>query len=47
MGNVLLSVGEKVFQENFVREMEKYKWEATAYLDGNRQKLTVNDLICL
>ena len=44
MGDVLLRASEKVFQENFVREMEKYKWEAPAYLDGNRQFSLLNPL---
>lgn len=39
------SAAEKTFQENFVKELQKYKWEAPDFLDGNRQKVTVADLI--
>ena len=36
---------ERNFQERFVRELEKYRWVAPNELDGNKQKVTVNDLI--
>jgi len=36
---------ERNFQERFVRELEKYRWVAPDELDGNKQKVTVNDLI--
>lgn len=36
---------EKVFQEKLVKELEKYKWNAPDYFDGNKRKVTVNDLI--
>lgn len=39
------SAAEKTFQENFVKELQKYKWEAPDFLDGNQQKVTVADLI--
>lgn len=39
------SAAEKTFQENFVKELQKYKWESPDFLDGNRQKVTVADLI--
>ena len=45
MSNADKSASEKIFQDNFVREMEKYKWEAPSYLNGNVQKVTVDDLI--
>lgn len=45
MGNYNKSVSEKNFQERFVRELEKYKWQAPDELDGNKKKLTVDDLI--
>lgn len=39
------SAAEKIFQENFVKELQKYKWEAPDFLDGNQQQVTVADLI--
>lgn len=36
---------EQRFQENFVNELKRYKWEAPDFLDGNKQKVTVDDLI--
>src|SRR5699024_3839500 len=33
------------FQDNFVKESQKYKWQAPTFLDGNRQKVTVQDLV--
>ncbi|MCE3198749.1 type I restriction endonuclease subunit R, EcoR124 family [Paenibacillus sonchi] len=45
MSNVPKSAAEKTFQENFVKELEKYKWKAPDFLNGNLQKVTVNDLI--
>jgi type I restriction enzyme, R subunit len=45
MSQVVKDAAEKIFQENFVRELEKYKWQAPDFLDGNRRKVTVNDLV--
>ena len=45
MGNRNKDRKEKTFQENFVKEMEKYRWEAPDFLDGNKHKVTVDDLI--
>jgi type I restriction enzyme, R subunit len=45
MGNAPKSAAEKTFQQNFVKELSKYKWQAPDFLDGNKQKVTVNDLI--
>ena len=45
MSNTPKTASEKAFQEKFVRELEKYSWEAPDELDGNKQKVTVNDLI--
>lgn len=45
MSNTLKNASERVFQENFVKELEKYKWEAPDYLNGNKKKVTVSDLI--
>src|SRR5699024_11416498 len=30
---------------NFVKQLQKYKWKAPDFLDGNQQKVTVQDLI--
>lgn len=45
MGNAPKSVAEKTFQEDFVKGLKKYKWEAPDFLDGNKQKVTVTDLV--
>lgn len=45
MSNAPKNASEKAFQENFVKELEKYKWEAPDYLNGNKKKVTVSDLI--
>ena len=36
---------EKNFQERFVKDLTKYKWIAPDHLNGNKQKVTVDDLI--
>ncbi len=38
MSNTPKSASEKAFQENFVKELQKYKWEAPDFLNGNIQK---------
>ncbi|MDR1017488.1 MAG: HsdR family type I site-specific deoxyribonuclease [Lachnospiraceae bacterium] len=45
MSNVNKDASEKTFQENFVQEMKKFKWDAPDELNGNKQKVTVDDLI--
>jgi len=45
MSNAPKNAGEKVFQQNFVDGLQKYKWEAPDCLDGNKQKVTVDDLV--
>ncbi|MGH0796199.1 type I restriction endonuclease subunit R, EcoR124 family [Bacillus mycoides] len=45
MSNAPKCAAEKTFQENFVKELQKYKWEAPNFLDGNKQKVTVADLV--
>lgn len=45
MSNAPKNAAEKAFQENFVNKMKMYKWEAPDFLNGNKQKVTVNDLI--
>lgn len=45
MGNAPKSAQERTYQESFVKELQKYKWEAPEELNGNKHKVTVNDLI--
>ncbi|MBS4193219.1 HsdR family type I site-specific deoxyribonuclease [Bacillus sp. FJAT-49705] len=45
MSNAPKSAAEKTFQENFAKELQKYKWEAPDFLNGNIQKVTVADLV--
>ena len=45
MSNAPKNASEGAFQENFVKELGKYKWEAPDYLNGNKKKVTVSDLI--
>lgn len=45
MGNYKKTLTERNFQERFVRELEKYRWNAPDELNGNKQKVTVDDLI--
>ncbi|REK71500.1 type I restriction endonuclease subunit R, EcoR124 family [Paenibacillus paeoniae] len=45
MSNAPKSAAEKTFQEKFVSELKKYKWEAPDFLNGNIQKVTVADLV--
>ena len=45
MSNATKNATEKAFQQNFVKELTHYKWNAPDYLDGNKQTVTVQDLI--
>ena len=45
MSNVSKNVSERAFQENFVEELKKYKWQSPESLNGNAKKVTVRDLI--
>ncbi|NFE75192.1 type I restriction endonuclease subunit R [Clostridium botulinum] len=45
MSNAPKNASERAFQEKFVKELEKYKWEAPDFLNGNKKKVTVSDLI--
>ena len=45
MSNAPKDATEKAFQEKFVTELTRYKWNAPDYLDGNKQKVTVQDLV--
>ncbi len=45
MSNAPKNASEKTFQDNFVKELQKYKWDAPDFLNGNKQKVTVQHLI--
>lgn len=45
MSNAPKNASEKAFQENFVKELGRYKWETPDFLNGNKKKVTVDDLI--
>lgn len=45
MSNTVKSASERAFQENFVRELEKFRWKAPEELNGNLHEVTVDDLI--
>ncbi|ABR47786.1 type I site-specific deoxyribonuclease, HsdR family [Alkaliphilus metalliredigens QYMF] len=45
MSNAPKNASERAFQENFVNELKKYKWESPECLNGNIKKVTVRDLI--
>ena len=45
MSNYEKTSSERNFQERFVQELIKYRWDAPDSLDGNKKKLTVDDLV--
>jgi len=45
MSNAPKNGSERTFQDNFVNELKKYKWESPDSLNGNTKTVTVNDLI--
>jgi type I restriction enzyme R subunit len=45
MSNAPKNASERAYQDNFVKELKKYKWESPDSLNGNIQKVTVNHLI--
>lgn len=45
MSNAPKNASEETFQQNFVETLKKYKWQAPDDLDGNKQKITVDDLV--
>lgn len=45
MGRTDKNASEYNFQEKFVAELQKYKWTAPESLNGNTQKVTVDDLV--
>ena len=45
MANSRKNASERRFQEKFVRKLQKYKWRAPDFLDGNKQRVTLQDLV--
>ncbi|MEV5024784.1 type I restriction endonuclease subunit R [Paenibacillus sp. LPE1-1-1.1] len=45
MSDTPKNASEKTFQENFIKELQRYKWDAPDFLNGNKQKVTVADLV--
>ncbi len=39
------NAAEKAFQDKFVAKLQQYKWKAPDFLNGNKQKVTVQDLV--
>lgn len=45
MSNAPKDASEKAYQENFVAELAKFKWQTPEFLDGNKHKVTVQTLV--
>lgn len=45
MSNGRKNAAEKTFQDKFVAKLQQYKWMAPDFLDGNKQKVTVQTLV--
>lgn len=45
MGEAPKNASEKAFQERFVKKLQQFKWQAPDFLNGNKQKVTVQHLI--
>ena len=45
MSTTAKTASERQFQEDLVQRLGKYRWKAPEGLDGNRHKVTVDDLI--
>src|SRR5690625_3572341 len=45
MSNGRKTASERNFQEKFVQKLQQYRWRAPDELNGNKQKVTVNDLV--
>ena len=45
MSSHVKTSSERSFQERLVQELTKYKWDAPDHLDGNKQNVTVDDLV--
>lgn len=39
------TASEQAFQERFVQKLRHYQWDAPDFLNGNKQKVTVQDLV--
>lgn len=45
MSRTARNASEQIFQDKFVKKLQAYKWDAPDFLNGNKGKVTVNDLI--
>lgn len=45
MGRINKDASERHFQDEFVKELTKFRWQAPDKLNGNLHKVTVQDLI--
>src|SRR5699024_4299322 len=45
MSNHANNVSERAIQDNYVQELDKYKWQSPDFIHGNKQKVTVQDLV--
>ncbi|TYS18485.1 type I restriction endonuclease subunit R [Rossellomorea vietnamensis] len=45
MSNGRKNAAEKAFQDKYVAKLQQYKWNAPDFLNGNKQKVTVQDLV--
>lgn len=45
MSNTSKNASERTFQDNFVKRLQKYRWSAPDFLNGNKHKVTVQTLI--
>ncbi|MDR2266377.1 MAG: hypothetical protein LBE09_02160 [Christensenellaceae bacterium] len=39
------NASDRAFQDNFVEELKRFKWDAPDFLNGSKRIVTVNDLI--
>src|SRR5690625_4151639 len=45
MSNGRKNTAEKAFQERFVAKLQQFQWKAPDFLDGNKQRVTVQTLV--
>ncbi|MDU6318188.1 MAG: type I restriction endonuclease subunit R, partial [Streptococcus mitis] len=45
MGRINKDASERHFQDEFVKELTKFRWQSPDKLNGNLHKVTVQDLI--
>lgn len=45
MSNTPKNASERTFQDNFVKRLQRYRWSAPDFLNGNKHKVTVKTLI--